>query len=158
MDKQNKNMKDNQPPKKYIGIMVSSTFSDMIEHRRILLEMLPKYDFHPIAMENDTAKIYEDVIESSLNMVRDSAVYIGIITYKYGKIYKDVRNPDELSLTELEFDEAIRLGRPILLFYMGDEHPITIKDIETDELKKENRFRRLDRCHFFLLFSRLGSF
>jgi len=128
-------MKENQSPKNYKGIMVSSTFSDMVEHRKILLEMLPQYGFFPIGMENDSAKD-EDVIDSSLNMVRDSTVYVGIITHKYGKVYKDPRNPNELSLTELEFDEALKLGRPILLFIMGEDYDnLKRRDIELDTIK-----------------------
>jgi len=130
------NINNNDSPKNYKGIMVSSTFSDMVEHRKIVFEMIPKYGFFPNVMENDSAKTDEDVIDSSLNMVRDSAVYMGIITHKYGKIYKDVRNPDELSLTELEFNEAVRLGRPILLFIMGEEYDnLKRRDIESDALK-----------------------
>lgn len=43
----------------------------------------------------------------------------------------------------MEFDEAQKLKRPILLFIMGDDHPVTKKDIESDPAKlvKLNAFR-----------------
>jgi len=41
------------------------------------------------------------------------------------------RNPDGLSITELEFNEAMQLDRPILLFVMGDDHPVKKADVET---------------------------
>jgi len=129
-------MKKNQAAKDYKGLMVSSTFSDISELRKIILDLLPRYGFFPIAMENDSAKD-EDVIDSSLRMVKDSTVYFGIITHKYGKIYNDNRNPDKLSLTELEFEEALKLGRRILLFYMGDDYLVHKDDVETDKSKKE---------------------
>jgi len=91
-----------------------------------------------VAMENDTAKAGVDLIDSSLQMVRDSAAYVGIISHKYGQIPKcPIRNPKNLSITELEFDEAQRLNRPILLFIMGDEHQVIRRNVETNASKLE---------------------
>ena len=79
-----------------------------------------------VAMENDTAKSDVDVVDSSLQMVADASAYIGVISRKYGQtpLCPD-RNPKGVSITELEYDEAQELHRPILLFIMGDKHPIT---------------------------------
>ena len=61
-----------------------------------------------------------------------------MISHRYGSIHEDAdRNPNGLSLTELEFREAQRLNRPILLFIMGKKHPITIEDIEDNPEKKQ---------------------
>ncbi len=96
-----------------------------------------------VAMENDSAKLI-DVLDSSLQMVRDGSAYIGVISQKYGQIPKcPDRNPDNLSITELEFNEALRLGRPILLFIMGDDHLVQKDHVETiaAKRKKLNTFR-----------------
>ena len=77
-------------------------------------------------------------------MVRDAAAYVGIIGFKYGQTPVDPeRNPNGLSITELEFDEAMRLKRPIVLFIMGEEHSVKKTDIEThlEKLRKLNDFR-----------------
>ena len=88
-------------------------------------------------MEHDGARVDVDVIDSSLKMVRDSAAYIGLIGHKYGQTPPcPRRNPNQLSITELEFDEAMRLGLPILLFEMGEKHPVTKADIEIDPDKR----------------------
>ena len=95
-------------------------------------------------MENDSAKPDVDVIESSLQMVRDAAAYVGVISHKYGQTpLCPERNPGALSITELEFNEAQRLDRPILLFIMGDRHQVLPADVETDTAKREmlNAFR-----------------
>jgi hypothetical protein len=42
-----------------------------------------------------------------------------------------------LSLTELEFNEARRLGRPVLLFIMGPEHLVKESDVEIDSGKRK---------------------
>ena len=60
-----------------------------------------------------------------------------MISRKYGQTpYCPDRNDKRLSITELEFDEAMRLGRPILLFLMSDKHPVTEADIELDPGKR----------------------
>jgi hypothetical protein len=123
--------------------MVSSTFTDLVEHRAALIDAIHAHKLHANVMEHDAARLV-DVVVSSLAMVRDSHAYIGVISQKYGQVPKDKhRNPQNLSLTELEFQEAERLRRPILLFIMGDDHPVKRADVETNKtkLKKLNDFR-----------------
>ena len=109
-------------PKNYRAIMLSSTFTDLSEHRQGAIEAISKLDYMPKVMEHTGARADDDVIESSLNMVRDSTAYVGVISLKYGQTPFDPdRNPGRLSITELEFNEAMQLDRPIVLFVMGDE-------------------------------------
>jgi hypothetical protein len=131
-------LKINKPePLQYLGVMVSSTFTDLVQHRAALIGAINSQDFHEVAMENSSAKLV-DVIESSLQMVRDCSAYIGVISYKYGQIPPCARrNPDEVSITELEFNEAIQLGRPILLFIMGENHSVLPADVEVDQGKRK---------------------
>lgn len=131
-------LNDKNPiPRKYPGVMVSSTFTDLDQHRVALIEAINGQGLHEVAMENDSAKLV-DVIDSSLQMVQDGAAYIGVISHKYGQTPPCLRrNPGQLSITELEFNEAQRLQRPILLFIMGDKHQVLIADVETDPPKRE---------------------
>ena len=126
------------------GAMVSSTFTDLKEHRAALINIIDGVGFKVVAMELDSAKSGVDVIDSSLQMVRDSSAYILLISHKYGQTPEcPKRNPNKLSITELEFNNAVELRRPILLFIMGEKHPITISDVEKDPEKeaKLNAFR-----------------
>ena len=117
--------------------MVSSTFTDLREHRAALIRALNEHDLHANAMESDSAKPAGDVIDSSLQMVRDSAAYVVLISLKYGQIpVCPTRNPDQLSITELEFNEAQRLNRPTLLYIMSEEHAVTKADVERDSAKE----------------------
>jgi hypothetical protein len=121
--------------------MVSSTFTDFKAHREALMSAISGQGLHPIAMEQDSALPTGTVIDSSLQKVRDGAAYVGIIGARYGNIPESAEcNPDGLSLTELEFREARRLGRPVLLFIMGPEHEVKQRDVEQDAEKR----RRLD--------------
>jgi hypothetical protein len=119
-------------------VMVSSTYIDLEEHRAALILALHKNKLYARVMEHDDARAAGDVIDSSLAMVRDSSAYILLVGHRYGQAPADEsRNPDGLSITELEFNEAVRLGRPTLLFVMGDDHPVKARD--THGLEKKVR-------------------
>ena len=124
-------------PRSIPQVMVSSTFTDLKEHRAALIRALHEHDLHANAMESDSAKPAGDVIDSSLQMVRDSAAYVVLISLKYGQIpVCPTRNPDQLSITELEFNEAQRLNHPTLLYIMSEEHAVTKADVERDPAKE----------------------
>ena len=132
------------PPKNFKGVMVSSTFTDLKEHRQKAIDAINGFGFVPVVMEFSGANATKDVVETSLQMVADCAAYVGVISLKYGQTPVSAeRNPKQLSITELEFDEAMRLGRPILLFIMGEDHPVKKADIELDpgKLAKLDAFR-----------------
>lgn len=132
-------------PRAYRGIMVSSTFSDLAEHRREVIQAIEKLGFRANVMEMSGAQTEADVIDTSLGMVRDSAAFVGVISHRYGQTpVCSSRNPKTLSISELEFNEAMRLSRPILLFIMGEEHPGTKSDFENDQdkISKLDAFRK----------------
>jgi len=123
-------------PKAYRGIMVSSTFSDLKDHRREVIQAIEKLGFRANVMETSGAQAETDVIDTSIGMVRDSVAFVGVVSHRYGQTPEcPERNPEALSISELEFNEAMRLSRPILLFIMGDEHPGTKADFEDDQAK-----------------------
>ena len=131
-------------PRDFKGVMVSSTFTDLKEHRAALINIINGAGFKAVAMENDSAKSDVDVINSSLQMVQDSTAYVLLISHKYGQTPVCTnRNLGKLSITELEFNEAERLEIPTMLFIMGDEHVIKKSDIEKDPEKEArlNAFR-----------------
>lgn len=136
---------DSPSPLKYLGVMISSTFTDLKDHRAALIKAIKSQELTDIGMENDAARADLDVIDSSLQMVRDGSAYIGVVSRKYGQTPNcPRRNPDSLSITELEFNEAQRLGRPILLFIMGENYsPLKEADVELDPEKRQklNAFR-----------------
>lgn len=125
-------------PVAFKGVMVSSTFTDLAQHRNALVKAIDAHDLKAVVMENDSARPAGDVLDSSLAMVRKAVAYVGVISHKYGQVPADAdRNPEGLSLTELEFNEAVRLARPVLLFIMGPDHPVKAADVEIDPEKKK---------------------
>lgn len=126
--------------------MVSSTFTDLVDHRTALNLSIGKHDMHPVGMEFSDAKITGDVVDASLGMVAKSRAYVLIIGLKYGQTPEcPERNPESLSITELEYREAVRLELPVLLFLMGDKHSRMESEIELDpdKRKKLQAFREL---------------
>lgn len=132
------------PPKNFQAIMLSSTFTDLEKHRQTAIKAIEKFPFKAVCMEHDGARADLDVLQSSLQMVRDSVAYLGVISRKYGQTPDCEENPKTLSITELEFDEAVLQRRPVLLFIMGEKHPVTEADIELDpkKRKKLDAFRK----------------
>ncbi len=126
-----------QEPIQYSGVMISSTFNDLKEHRQALIKTLNDHGLMHIAMENSPARADVDLIESSYRFVRNASAYILVIGRKYGQTPDDAeRNPKRVSITELEFAEANRLGRPVLLFLMGKNHRVREADIELNSGKR----------------------
>jgi Domain of unknown function (DUF4062) len=124
-------------PRQFMGVMVSSTFGDLKQHREALLRVIGGQGLHPVAMEYDSALPAGTVIDSSLQKVRDAAAYIAIIGARYGNVPVSAEhNPENLSLTELEFRKARELGRPTLLFIMGPDHDVKQRDVEQDPAKR----------------------
>lgn len=143
-----------QEPRKFAGVMVSSTYSDLAGHRAALIDLIEAAGFKAVVMEPDSAKPGTDIIDSSLAKVRDAAALVVMISHRYGQTPECARrNPNRVSISELEFEEAIRLERPIVLFLMGDDHPVTRKDVESDDDKRKKlqafreRAKRVDPDH-----------
>jgi hypothetical protein len=100
--------------------MISSTFLDLVEHREAVKDAILRLNFFPLAMEHDSAKSDADVIDSSLAMVDRADAYVGIVSHSYGSTPHDAkRNPDERSVTELEYRRALERRIPIFMYVIG---------------------------------------
>lgn len=128
----------NPTPLLFKGVMVSSTFLDLREHRARLEEALRKEQLFAITMEEYVLDAGDSsVISSSLRMVGEASAYIGLISHRYGQVVECGLNPHSYSVSRLEFEEAQRLGLPTLIFIMGEDHVVKPKDVETDPEKRK---------------------
>ena len=66
-------------------------------------------------------------VEVSLRMVEDADVYLAILAYRYGTIPPGA----EVSITEMEYDRAVKLDKPRLIFFIDKKHPVTIDEVDT---------------------------
>ena len=134
------------PDKRRIDVMLSSTFKELQEHRRAVLEAGAIHDLNLIAQEYDGA-LDADLIKASLDKVDQADAYVGIIGLRYGQCPKcDQRNPSELSLAELEYRRAVERGIPRFIFLSNDDHQWPQKDIAL--CQAEGEASRLKRSAF----------
>ena len=121
-----------------LHIMISSTTMDLPDHRREVSEAILRMGHTPVMMEFGSAEWNSDAIKFSLEKVEKSQVYIGIFALRYGHIKEDLaRNPDRLSVTELEYRRALKLGIPTLIYVAKKTHPFEEEQIDFDPEKRE---------------------
>ncbi|MEO6391149.1 MAG: DUF4062 domain-containing protein, partial [Pyrinomonadaceae bacterium] len=70
-----------------------------------------------------------EAIGASLKLVNDAEVYAGVFAHRYGYVPKE-HNPQQISITEMEYNRAVECNIPRTIFVMDQAHPITINDIE----------------------------
>lgn len=110
-------------PKSRTNVMLSSTSRDLPVHRDQATEAILRSGMFPIIMETLTASV-GDAISKSLGFVDDAEVYVGIFGMRYGYIPDDPRrNPNHISITEMEYRHAMKRSIPVLIFIMSDKHP-----------------------------------
>jgi hypothetical protein len=92
-------------------VFISSTHDDLVEHRRAVDEALARLSLQSGRMEVFGAGPQAPV-EKSLEEVANSDLFVGIYAHRYGFVPTD----HQVSITELEYKEALRLGKPVFAF------------------------------------------
>lgn len=124
--------------KKY-QVFISSTYSDLIDERRKILDILLMADCIPAGMEAFVATDVEqfEVIKKVIDLCD---YYAPIIGKRYGSI-----NPvTGLSYTEMEYEYAKQQQIPVLVFAIDETVELPADKIEVDPNKIESlkRFRQ----------------
>lgn len=117
--------------KKY-QVFISSTYADLMEERKKILDVLFMADCIPAGMEAFVATDIEqfEVIKKVIDLCD---YYVLIIGRRYGSVHPDTGK----SYTEMEYDYAIEQGIPVLVFAIDDNMGLASDKIETDEDKVE---------------------
>ena len=109
--------------------MISSTFRDLEDYRQQVRDACDRAGFAPREMmEHSNAKTI-DAVQSSLQMVDNATVYIGVFAHRYG----DVPEGSTTSITEMEYERAVAANKLRLIFVMDDNHPVPPKMVETGD-------------------------
>ena len=119
-------------------VFISSTYSDLVEERKKVLDVLLMADCIPAGMEAFVATDVEqfEVIKKVIDLCD---YYILIIGQRYGSI-----NPDTgISYTEMEYDYAIKNKIPVLVFVLDEQIvlPDDKKENEPDKVQRLKAFR-----------------
>jgi tetratricopeptide (TPR) repeat protein len=111
--------------------MISSTARDLPVHRQEVLEACLRQGVTVVRMEDLPAHDAR-AAGASLKMVDEADIYIGVFAHSYGYI-PDEDNPERISVTEMEYNRAVEMKKPRLIFVMDPTHPITIDQVEQGE-------------------------
>lgn len=95
---------------------LSSTFQDLQECREKVSQTLRQMGHTVVSMEDYTADS-RPPLKKVLADINGCDAYIGIFARRYGYVPKE-GNPKKLSITELEYLEAVRLKKKLLIFIL----------------------------------------
>lgn len=117
--------------KKY-QVFISSTYADLTEERKKILDVLFMADCIPAGMEAFVAADTEqfEVIKKVIDLCD---YYVLIIGKRYGSIHPGTGK----SYTEMEYDYAIEQGIPVLVFAIDENIELASDKVETDKSKIE---------------------
>lgn len=106
-------------------VFVSSTFTDLEAHRRKVWEVIEEFDVHIRGMERFGAR-KEAPLQTCINEVEQSDIYVGIVGYRIGSIHKE----KGLSFTQLEYERAQDLELETLIYLIDDDAEVKAKHID----------------------------
>ncbi|MBB6696261.1 DUF4062 domain-containing protein [Clostridium algidicarnis] len=119
-------------------VFISSTFADLEEERKAIMEAIVNLNCFPAGMEMFPANDSEQ-FEYIKSIIDESDYYILVIAGRYGSIADDGK-----SYTEKEFDYAKEKGIPVLVFVKKDitSIPVNKTDDDVEKRKKLEQFRK----------------
>jgi HD-GYP domain-containing protein (c-di-GMP phosphodiesterase class II) len=121
-------------------VFVASTWEDLMNERKEVLESLQQFYFQHVNMEYFGADPRKP-IEKCLEEVKTAHVFVGIIGHRYGTIL----NTTGKSYTQMEYEEAIKSNIPCLIYIRNDDIPIPPKYFEKnpDSIRMLDNFKNL---------------
>lgn len=120
-------------------VFVSSTFEDLQEERKEVMQALLELDCIPSGMELFPAS-NDDQWTLIKNVIDDCDYYLLIIGGRYGS-----ENDEGISYTQMEFEYALRQGKPMISFLPKNPATIPSGKCETnaDKQQKLENFKEL---------------
>jgi hypothetical protein len=109
-------------------VYISSTYKDLVKHREAVAHILRSMRKIVLSMEDYTASD-ERPLNKCLADVAQCDIYIGIFAHRYGFIPQH-DNPEGLSITELEFQQARKCNKPCLIFLLDEMVPWPLPDTD----------------------------
>ncbi|MCI2779164.1 DUF4062 domain-containing protein [Clostridium perfringens] len=112
-------------------IFISSTFADLQEERKAIMEAIMDLNCFPAGMEMFPANDSEQ-FEYIKTIIDESDYYVLVLAGRYGSVAEDGK-----SYTEKEFDYAKEKGIPVLVFTKKDLENIPVCKTDNDSEKKK---------------------
>lgn len=113
-------------------VFISSTFQDLQEERKEVMQALLELDCMPAGMELFPAA-NEDQWSLIKKVIDDSDYYILIVAGRYGSVNEDKGK----SYTQMEYEYALETGKPVIAFLHKEPGKIPNEYCEKDEDKRK---------------------
>lgn len=123
-----------------LRVFVSSTYEDMVEYRKAVIDELTNIEVLPRAMEQFVSSP-DKPLDVVLAEVRRCQLFIALVGMRYGSIDPDTGK----SFSELEYEEAVKNGIPVLAFVIDEnECPVLPKYVDVGEpAEKLKKFKSI---------------
>lgn len=110
-------------------VFVSSTYEDMENYRDAAISALTSMDILPVGMEQFVSSP-DKSLDVCLSEVRRCQLFISIIGMRYGSVDEETGK----SYSQLEYEEAVKNGIPVLAFIIDEsECPVLPKFVDVGE-------------------------
>jgi hypothetical protein len=110
-------------------VFLSSTYEDLSEERRLVWNLLEKFEVNVRGMEKFGARTGSS-LDTCLEEVDVADIYIGIIAFRLGSVEKNSGR----SYTQLEYERAYGSNKDILIYMINEEKArVQVSFIDKDE-------------------------
>lgn len=113
-------------------VFISSTFQDLQEERKEVMQALLELDCMPAGMELFPAA-NEDQWSLIKKVIDDSDYYILIVAGRYGSVNED----KGISYTQMEYEYALETGKPVIAFLHKEPGKISNEKCDNEEGKRK---------------------
>ena len=108
-------------------MFLSSTFVDLQPYRQRLRAVIERLGFPFVGMEAFPPSPEPPAVLIK-RLVDEAGLYLGVLGMRYGAVDESTG----LSMTELEYRQAVASGKPVHVFVLDPKAPITVDMVETD--------------------------
>jgi hypothetical protein len=124
-----------------LRVYVSSPALDLAGARAHVIDVIRRSGCEAVSMEMYGADTRQP-IERCLHDVRTCEIYVGIVAWRYGSCPPD----SPKSFTHLEYEEAVRHRKHVLVFHLDESAPWTVAHVDSSKAKVRRLRRSRSRC------------
>lgn len=135
-------------------VFISSTYMDLVDERREVIQALLEMDCLPAGMEMFPAA-NDDQWTLIQQVIDESDYYVVVVGGRYGSVA-----PDGISYTEKEYDYAVSTGKPVLGFVHANPGELPLNKSQPEAQKELDAFTAKVKSRLVKMYSsptELGS-
>ena len=110
-----------------LTIFVCSTFADLVDERKAVLDAIRRLQLQHDSMEYFGARP-NAALETCIDEVRRSDALLVIVGHRYGTI----ATSRGISFSQAEYEEGYAIGKPCLVYFRDDNVPVLPRYVEGD--------------------------